>query len=347
MSFFQTMATGYSIMWNDFKLGWQMHGAQFLTGTGTGIMMIANALFARKAAMEDTRLMMEEAKAEAEKAKAEMNMPVIPEGTPEKEVKSIKRRGKIKYAKAQGNRVWVVAKRYWKEAAVSGVGAVCIGAGQHMNTVQKTALATAVAAVSTEFAAYRANVVDDLGAEKDLQYLTTKKIKGKSAVKGADMSKNGASEGENESENDGSVTVKTDPNAFKMFLSPETTPWICTDNWFLTSERIHAAERMIELIGWKNGVVSLNDMRRELGDPNNPRKADHPLGGIFGKRFKPYRADDGSIKYPHFKFGGYEDDAEFMAGQKTSVWVTFPCDLEPIINDINKKILSVEESRSL
>lgn len=346
MSFLQTMATGYSIMWNDFKLGWQMHGAQFLTGTGTGLMMIANALFARKAAMEDTRLMMEEAKAEIEQAKSEMTMAVIPEGTEEKEIKKIKRQGKVKYVRAHLNRGKVIFKRYWKEAAVSGTGALCIGMGQHMNTVQKTALATAVAAVSTEFAAYRANVVADIGAEKDLEYLTTKKIGGKSVVKGKNGSKNGEVV-EDESENDGSITLKADPSAFKVFLSPETTPWICSDNLFLNIERIHAVERTIELIGWRNGVVSLNDMRRELGNPNNQRSMDHPLGGIFGKRFKPYKADDGSIKYPHFKFGGYEDDDEFMSGKKMCVWVTIPCDPEPIINDINQKLLEVEQPRAL
>lgn len=343
MGFFQTMATGYSVMWNDFKFGWQRHGAQFLTGTGTGLMMIANALFARKAAMEDTRLMMEEAKAEAEQAKALMNAPVeATEATEDKEVKKIKRQRKVKYFLAQGNRAKVMVKRYWKEAAVSGVGAACVGYGQHMNTVQKTALATAVAAVSTEFAAYRANVVADQGAEKDLQYLTSKRIKGKAGV---EVGKSADGETSYETTDETGIVVNADPNAFKLFLSPETTPAIYSDNLFLTIERIHDAERTIERIGWKNGVISLNDMRRELGDMNNPRKMDHPLGGIFGKRFKPYKDADGSIKYPHFKFGGYEDDLDFMEGRKVGVWITFPCDPEPIINDINKKLMAVEEKR--
>ena len=48
MGFFDTVKTGYQVMWNDVKFGWQKHGAQILTGSGTGLMLIAGGLMAKK-----------------------------------------------------------------------------------------------------------------------------------------------------------------------------------------------------------------------------------------------------------------------------------------------------------
>ena len=327
MGFFQTMADGYSIMWNQAEMAWEKHGAQILTGGGTAAMLVGNVLFARRAAKEETRQAIADANLVLEQLK---NGKIVPqEGETEKKAKN---RHKIEVAKAHGNKFMTIAKQYWKEAAVSAAGAVAVGVGQHMNTVQKTALATTVAAVSAEFAAYRANVIEDAGAEKDLQYLTSKKNGGKKALKAAGNGEN-ATESE---ENDG-IFVNADPNAFKIYLSPETTPWIYSDNLFLTKSRIEDAERKIEQLGWEYGVVSLNDMRRQLASLNRPNAFDVGIGGILGKRFAPYRGDDGHIKYPHFRLGGWRDDVDFMEGRKVGVWVVFECDEEPITIELDKK----------
>ena len=249
MGFFETLKTGYSIMWNDAKRGWQNHGAQILTGGGTSLLLLANGLFTRKALKEETRKAIEDAR----------------------------------------------------------------------------------------------KVIADQGNEKDLEYLTTKK--GKKVVKNADGTSEIA-EGATGAEGDG-LMVQADPSIFKLYLSPETTPWLYSDNLYITKANIEDIERTIERIGWKNGVISLNDMRRECASMNNPRMYDVGAGGIFGKTFEPYKGDDGHMKFPHFQLGGWRDDADFMDGRKVGVWVIFPCDKEPIIGKVDSKLMAPVEVPSI
>lgn len=334
MGFFETLKTGYSIMWNDAKRGWQNHGAQILTGGGTSLLLLANGLFTRKALKEETRQAIEDAR----KVIAEIeNAPVI--STPEVSERKAKNQKRFKLAKAKGKKFVTYGKHFWKEAAVSVAGAVMVGAGQHMNTKQKTMLATGIAAVSAEFASYRANVIAEQGAEKDLEYLTTKN--GKKVIKNADGTSE-VVEGATGAEGDG-LMVQADPSIFKLYLSPETTPWLYSDNLYITKANIEDIERTIERIGWKNGVISLNDMRRECASMNNPRMYDVGAGGIFGKTFEPYKGDDGHMKFPHFQLGGWRDDADFMDGRKVGVWVIFPCDKEPIIGKVDSKMMAPVE----
>ena len=334
MGFFETIKTGYSIMWNDAKRGWQNHGAQILTGGGTSLLLLANGLFTRKALKEETRKAIEHANqviAEIE------NAPVV--ATANVSESKAKNQKRFKLAKAKAGKLATYGKKFWKEAAVSVAGAVMVGAGQHMNTKQKTLLASGIAAVSAEFASYRANVIADQGEDKDLEYLT-KKV-GKKASGNA----TGSKEEPVIVTDENGVTVQADPTVFKLFLSPETTPWLYSDNLFMTKANIEDIERTIERIGWKNGIISLNDMRRECASMNNPRMFDVGVGGIFGKTFAPYRGDDGHVKYPHFQLGGWRDDVDFMEGRKVGVWIIFPCDSEPIIGKIDAKALAPIENQ--
>ena len=335
MGFFSTLATGDQIMWSEAKIGWQKHGTQFLTGGGTALMLLANGLFARKATKEDTRKAIMEADEVIRKIEAEIVTPKT--GETEKQAAKHK---KYRLMRAKGRKALVYVRKYWKEAAVSVTGAVMVGSGQHINTQQKTLLATGMASLGAEFAAYRANVIADQGSEKDQEYLSKKIGQGGVIKKG----KAELVDQDGYSVEDDGITVQADPSAFKLHISPELTPWICSDNLYLRRSQLESIERDIELIAWKNnGLISLNDMRRACASLNNPRMFDHGLGGIFGKRLTPYRDTDGHVKFPHFKLGGWREDLDFYEGRKTDVWIIFPCDPEPIINDINKRLLVVEE----
>ena len=330
MGFFETMKTGYSTMWNDAKMAWQNHGAQILTSGGSALMLLANGLFTRKAMKEETRQAIESANAVIAEIK---NQPIVV--TADISEKKAKNQKKFRLAKARGSKIITFGKHFWKEAAVSVTGAVMVGAGQHMNTTQKTLLASSVAAISAEFANYRANVVEDQGAEKDLAYFT-EKFTGKKSQK---KLKDGKNKDEKTEEAGDGITIQANQSAFKLYLSPETTPWIYHDNLTLTIENIKSIERQIELIGWKNGYVSLNDMRREFADMNNARMFDVGIGGIMGKTFEAYRGDDGHMKFPHYELGGWRDDIDFIEGRKVGVWVIFVCDPEPIVGVIDKKAI--------
>ena len=335
MGFFSTLATGDQIMWSEAKIGWQKHGTQVLTGGGTALMLLANGLFARKATKEDTRKAIMEADEVIRKIEAEIVTPKT--GETEKQAAKHK---KYRLMRAKGRKALVYVRKYWKEAAVSVTGAVMVGSGQHINTQQKTLLATGMASLGAEFAAYRANVIADQGSEKDQEYLSKKIGQGGVIKKG----KAELVDQDGYSVEDDGITVHADPSAFKLHISPELTPWICSDNLYLRRSQLESIERDIELIAWKNnGLISLNDMRRACASLNNPRMFDHGLGGIFGKRLTPYRDTDGHVKFPHFKLGGWREDLDFYEGRKTDVWIIFPCDPEPIINDINKRLLVVEE----
>lgn len=340
MGFFDTLIRGYKIMGRELHLGWQKHGSNILTCSGTGLMLIANGLMAKKGASQEVQ----QAIADANRAIDEVrNAPLLPAGTentPAEAKKATKKR-KFTLAKAKGKKFVSVGKHFWKETLVSAVGAAAVGAGQHMNNKQKTALATGLAAVSAEFAAYRANVIADAGEEKDFEYLTTKK----SGKNDSNEAKNGEiSEGETGS--DDGFTVKADPSAFKFWCSPETCPSIYSDNLELTIARLKNIEDKLTIQGRTNacanrngiGTVYLNDMRREFGGLN-PKKMDHPLGGIFGRTFDANNPSGmGHIDL------GWRNDRDFVEGRKVGVWIIFPCDKEPIVGKVNQGLLAVEDA---
>ena len=321
MGFFQTMATGYKSLWSSVKFGWQRHGAQILTSSGTGLMLVANGLMARKALKEDTRKAIDEANALIESIKNEQISAV--EG---KNDKNAKKKKIYKLAKARGKKLVTLGKHFWKESLVSAGGAVMIGTGQHMNTTQKTLLATGLAA-------YRANVVADQGPEKDLEYMGSKRIKGAKQVVLDD-----GTIVENTNPDGGELMVNADPNAFKFWFSPETCPRWYSDNLNMTIENLKYVENSIWMLGRMNGHVYLNDMRRWFAPLNTPHSLDHPLGGVFGKIFDK-NLPNGCAK---FELGGWRDDQDFMEGRKVGTWIFFKCDNEPIINKINQKLISVE-----
>lgn len=339
MGFFDTLIQGYKIMGREIHLGWQKHGSNILTCSGTGLMLIANGLMAKKGSSQEVQ----QAIADANRAIEEVqNAPLLPAGTENTpaEAKKATRKRKFTLAKAKGKKFVSVGKHFWKETLVSAIGAAAVGAGQHMNNKQKTALATGLAAVSAEFAAYRANVVADQGEEKDLEYLTTKK----SGPKGTSEGKNAENSGAETDSEDG-FTVKADPNAFKFWCSPETCPSVYDDNLSLTIARLESIEDRLTLMGRTNacanrngiGTVYLNDMRREFGGLT-PKKMDHPLGGIFGLTFDT----NGPKGMKHVDLG-WRHDQDFMEGRKVGVWIIFPHDDEPIVGKVNQGLIAVED----
>ena len=120
MGFFATMIDGYKIWGAEIKMGWQKHGAQILTGGGTGLMLIASALLAKKGSSDDVQ----KAIAEANAAIDEIIMEKLPEKTENNEpispaeVKKITRKKKFRLAKAKAKKIWSVGKHFWKEALV-------------------------------------------------------------------------------------------------------------------------------------------------------------------------------------------------------------------------------------
>ena len=63
MGIFETIATGYKIMFEKGKLGWKRHGAQIMTGSGTTMMLVSGGLMAKKGLKAETQKAIEEANA--------------------------------------------------------------------------------------------------------------------------------------------------------------------------------------------------------------------------------------------------------------------------------------------
>lgn len=330
MGFFETLARGYKILFEDAKLKWEQHGAQIMTGTGASLTAIAGICMARKGSKDEVRQAVEEANAViADIQRQQVN---------EQNTKVFQKK-QFKLVKAKAQKVYRVGKHFWKEGLALAVGEGLILAGQHKNTVQKGQLAAGAAVIASEFAAYRMNVREDQGEAKDLEYLTgTKQMK-----KVPKLDANGKPDKSGEMEyimDDDSVTLQRDPNAFKFWFSPETCPSLYSDNLCMTIDNLKWVENTLTQIGRTNGHIFLNDMRREFGGLT-PRKMDHPLGGIFGKVFDPSKPDGMKA----YKFGGWRDDVDFLEGRKVGTWIIFECDPEPIITKINKKLTSIETGR--
>lgn len=339
MGFFQTVGEGFKIWGAELKLGWQKHGAQFLTSSGTGLMLIASALIARRGSSDEVQQAIAEADAAIAEVKNEIaaaSAPVISEdgnavAVIPAETKKAKRNHKFKLAKARANKLWHVGKHFWKEAAVEVVGAGLVAAGQHKNTVDKNLLSAAVAETSLAFAAYRANVIADQGEEKDLEYLTSKGISGAKKVK----TKDGTVLEENDPE-DGDVTVQADPNAFRLWFSPETCPGRYYDNLDMTKNELEFIEDTLTRKLRTTGHLYLNDMRREFGGLT-PDKMDVAIGGIMGLTIDKNNPET----YKHVDLG-WRNDVDFMEGRKVGVWIIFPCDPQPIVSKLKTKMTTVE-----
>lgn len=350
MGFFSTMIEGYKIWGSELGLAWQKHGSHILTGGGTGLMLIASALMAKRGSSAEVQQAIAEAEAVIAEVKAdqEKSMVVVPSteisGKGENKIISVKpvvaevpvkpAKRKFNIAKAKAKKYVKVAKLFWKEAAVEVVGAGMVIGGSIMDANQKTKLATGLAVTTAEFMAYRANVIADQGEAKDLEYLTTKHVKETKKVVSED-----GSVIETADPNGGDITVNADPNAFKFWFSPETCPSLYSDNLDLTKMNLEWVENNLTRVLRTNGHLYLNDMRREFGGLT-PTEMDVPLGGVYGMAVD--RSDKESLK-KHVDLG-WRADADFCDGRKVGVWIIFPCDPEPIIAKVNNKLATVEKT---
>lgn len=343
MGFFQTVADGYQIMGDQLKLGWQKHGAQILTGSGTGLMLIASIFMAKKGSSAEVQQAIAEADAviaeiEAEKAAAAANQTAATASEGENAVisapeedKKVERSRKFRLAKAKGKKLWTVGKHFLKEIAVEGVGAGLVAFGQHKNTEDKRLLSATIAETSLAFAAYRANVIADQGEEKDLEYFTTKTAPGAKKVKAKDGTTSEEPAGEG-----GDVVVQADPNAYRFWFSPETCPGRYYDNLDMTINELEFIEDTLTRKLRMTGHLYLNDMRREFGGLT-PDKMDVPIGGIMGLTFDKSKPE--TLRYIDL---GWRKDKDFLEGRKTGVWIIFPCDPTPIMSKIKPEMVSME-----
>lgn len=337
MGFFQTVIEGYKLMFRDAKLGWEKHGGQILASSGTGLMMISGALMGRRGTKQEVQQAIADANAVIDNIQKEKVEAISADGQPvtEKVVKKETRKKHIRLAKAKAGKVWKVGKHFWKEAGGMAVGGGLVYLGIRKEESQKAVIAAGAAALAGEFAAYRANVIADGGEEKDLEYLTGKKqMKPVLDKKGKPVKDKQT--GEDIYVDEDGVNIPMDPGAFKFWFSPETCPGLYYDNLDLTIKNLEWVEDTLTRIGRTTGWVYLNDMRREFGGLQ-PHKMDHPLGGIFGKVFDRNKVD-GNQKIDL----GWRNDRDFVEGRKVGTWIIFPCDKEPIISKVNKKIKPVE-----
>ena len=321
MGFFKTLINGYQIMWNDLTTKHNDLFPRAFTGCGTGLMMIGSAIAAKTSMKEDVQQVISEANAAVDEAKA------IREG--EKKPERVQRIFKAKAVKG-----WKIVKAYRKAVICEVVGATGVGIGYGMAEKGKHRAIKAVGAIGTAFAAYRANVRDDLGDEADMRYLT-----GQKAVKRTEKIDKKTGEITHELEyiqDDDGVTIKKDPNAFRFWFSKETCPSLWTENYDLRLSNLKWVEDTLTLKLQGAKHISLNDMRREFGGLK-PAEMDVDIGGIFGRVIDPNKPLMQQCVNLHYK-----DDANFMEGRTDGCWIIFDCDPEPIIGRINKKIPAVE-----
>lgn len=321
MGFFKTLINGYRIMWNDLTTKHNDLFPRAFTGCGTGLMMIGSAIAAKTSMKEDVQQVISEANAAVDEAKA------IREG--EKKPERVQRIFKAKAVKG-----WKIVKAYRKAVICEVVGATGVSIGYGMAEKGKHRAIKAVGALGTAFAAYRANVRDDLGDEADLRYLT-----GKKAVKRTEKIDKKTGEITHELEyiqDDDGVTIKKDPNAFRFWFSKETCPSLWTENYDLRLSNLKWVEETLTLKLQSAKHISLNDMRREFGGLK-PAEMDVDIGGIFGRVIDPNKPLMQQCVNLHYK-----DDVNFMEGRTDGCWIIFDCDPEPIIGRINKKIPAVE-----
>ena len=326
MGFFKTLFTGYRLMYQDLTTKHPDLLPRAFSGCGTGLMMIGSAVMAKTGLKEDTRDII--AECDAAIAEAEKHI----EG--EKKPARVKRIFKAKVTKG-----WKVVKVFHKGIIYETVGAACVGTGLGISEHGKHRAIKAAAAIGTSFAAYRANVRDDLGEDADLRYLT-----GRKAVKRTEKinKKTGEITQELEYIHDDGINAVKDPDAFKFWFSKESCPSIWFDNRDLVLSTLDHIEDTLTLKLWGSdsdrtiGHISLNDQRREFGGLT-PAKMDVDIGGIYGKVLKPDIPKAQQRVNLH-----HRDDRDFVEGRTDGVWIIFDCDPEPIIGKINKKFKQVE-----
>jgi len=313
MGFFNTLITGYKLLFKEAKFKFGNVAPKAFSGCGTGMMMIGSAIMAKTAMEEDTKQVVAEANAAIEEAR-----------------KSKKRK---EIVKAHASKTWKIVKVFHKGIALEVGGAVCNGVGIGLSERGRTKALTACAAIGAQFAGYRAAVRDDLGNEADLRYLT-----GRSAVKKTEKinKKTGEITEELEMVEDDGVVIPKDPNAFRFWFSKETCPSLWSDNFYIRKSNLQWVEDNInrQLILGKH--LSLNDMRREFGGLQ-PSKMDVGIGGIFGRIYDETKSIAENRINLHWR-----DDSDFMEGRTDSCWIIFDCDPDPIVGKINKKLTAVE-----
>lgn len=322
MGFLKTLFTGYRLLYQDLTTKHNDLIPRCFTGCGTGLMMIGSAMMAKTALKDDTR----EVIAECDAAIAEAEKHI--EG--EKKPARVKRIFKAKVVKG-----WKMVKVFHKGIICETVGGACVGVGLGISEHGKHKAIKGAAAIGTAFAAYRANVRDDLGDEADIRYLT-----GRKAVKRTEKVDKKTGEITQELEyiqDDDGVTIKKDPDAFKFWFSEETCPSLWNSNYDLRKANLEWVENLITRKLQLAGHISLNDMRREFGGLE-PSTMDVGIGGIFGRVIDPNKPKVKQFVNLHFR-----DDKDFMEGRTDSCWIIFDCDPEPIIGRIGKKIKQVEK----
>lgn len=309
MGFFKTLFTGYRLMYKDLTTKHNDLIPRCFSGCGTGLMMIGSAVMAKTSLKDDVQQVL----AEADAAIAEAEQVISGEKKPER----IKRIAKAKTAKA-----WKVVKVYRKGIAMEVGGAVLNGIGYGMAESGKHKALKAVGSIGAAFAAYRANVREDLGEEADIKYLTDRK-----AVKRTEKvnKKTGEITKELEYTDDDGVVIKKNPNAFRFWFSEETCPSLWSDNRDLCLHKLDRVEDGLTIILQTNGRISLNDQRREFGGLT-PHRMDVDEGGIFGKVINP----DIPLTQQHINLH-HRDDVDFVEGRTEGCWIIFDCDPEPII----------------
>ena len=318
MGFFKTLATGYGIIFKN--LGWKFGNIapKVFVGSGTGLMMIGNALIARENCKAEVRKTL----ADIENDWQEAKKPVEGESKVE--------RGK-RIFKARVVKGWRIVKVHKKGMICSGVGAVSNVVGITISETGRQKALAATAALGAEFAGYRAAVRADLGDEADLKYLT-----GRKAVNGKKSdAKYETGEYIEEYEDEDGVTIKKDPSAFRFLFSKESCPSLWQDNYDLRLANLKWVESNLSRVYLLNHHITLNDMRREFGGLT-PNRMDVGIGGIFGRVWIEDKPETHKLINLH-----YEDDEEFMSGRKDWCWIIFECDPDPIISKINRKFTQV------
>ena len=326
MGFWQTVAAGYKLMWNEAVFTVKNNSDKLFVGSGAGIMMIGAGLFARQAAKEETRQAISDAQKVIDECKMEMEK--AENGTPEK------KEAKKRYYKARAKKLGAIVKVYRKEIAVEtvGVGLVVTGVVDANNKLN-TAMA-GTEAVSAEFMAYRANVIADQGPEADRKYLTTKTVPREREVSVRDTE---TGETETMVVTNGGFVIDADPSAFKLLFNENCPLW--DTNFDLRIHKLNHALDEADIKMRSNGRLSVNDQRRLFGGLT-PMKMDVGVGGIFGRI---YDADD--PEHPEYARPinwHYQEDEDFMTGRKDWVWIIFDVEKEPITKRIDQKLTEVE-----
>ena len=321
MGFFKTLITGYKVMFQEFNTKHNDLIPRCFTGCGAGLMMIGSAIAAKTALKEDVQQVIAEADAAVEEARKPK------EG--EKKIEQKKRVFKAKAAKG-----WKIVKTFHKPIICETLGSVGVGVGYGMAEKGKHRALKAAGSAMAAFAAYRANVRNDLGDEADARYMS-----GRSAVKKTEKINKKTGEVTNELsyvEDDEGVTIKKNPNSFRLLYSPDTCPQVCSRNYHLRLNQIKSIQDNLTIKYQTVKHISLNDMRREFGNYIAPEKMDVDEGGIFGRVIDP------KIPLHEQRINlHYEDDKDFMEGRKDWCYVIFDC--EVIVGKINQKLKQVED----